>query len=131
MTSIGTGSTVPAASDVTPRNGGARQTDVTPVPAIRRLATSGLRLILLSVPGQTAGFPPQRLRETLTGARTVGLSWPTAWKVGRQAALKGLRTQDRNEWAVALNGTMPAWRAAYLREPRHGQGWSLEPPTAD
>ena len=53
----------------------------------------------------------------LTGARNAGLSWQTAWHVARQAALKGLRYQDKVEWSVALNATAPEWEAAYLRRP--------------
>ena len=82
--------------------------------AIPNPQPSGFLSTLRSVPGQTAGHLPQTLLKTLAGARNAGLSWSTAWSVGKRAALKGLRYQDRNEWAVALNGTMPAWRAAYL-----------------
>jgi hypothetical protein len=89
-----------------------------------------LRYTLLVVPGQT-GFPPQRLREILTSARNAGLSWQTAWKVGRRAALKGVSTEERRAWTIALNGTERAWKAAYERRSSPCPAWPLEPPTPD
>jgi hypothetical protein len=69
---------------------------------------------------QTFPSPPEVVCETLAEARRQGLPFDAAWSLAWKAMMRRistLRSDARQEWKAATEGTREEWRAAYEREP--------------
>ncbi len=67
------------------------------------------------------GDPLAIFREGLALARRAGMPWERALGPTRAVALSvESDKREREQWAVALDATLSAWRAAYERRPPIG-----------